>query len=171
MLNRPPESEVPDFFRGYVGRVPEGPLPEILAGQLASFPALLYAVGESRSETGYAPGKWSLKQSLEHINDTERIMSCRLLRIARGDQTPLPGFEQDSYVANSNANSRAWRDLIAEFEAVRRATLALVRPIAADAWTRNGTASGKPVSARALAYVIAGHVLHHRDLIEKHYPR
>lgn len=168
---RPPESEVPDFFRGYVGRVPDGPLIELLAGQLASFPALLYAVGESRSETGYAPEKWSLKQTLEHISDTERVMSYRLMRIARGDQTPLPGFSQDGFVANSNANSRAWRDLIAEFEAVRRATLALVRPMASEAWARNGEASGQPVSARALAYVIAGHVLHHRDLIEKHYPR
>lgn len=170
MLTRPPDTEVPAHFRGYVNHVPpEGSVIDVLAGQLDSFPALLRRFPESATETGYAPGKWSLKQSIEHVNDTERIMSYRLLRIARGDRTPLPGFEQDDYVANSNANARPWSDLIAEFELIRRSTLALVRPIDDAAWLRIGTASGAPGSARMFAYVIAGHLTHHANLIESRY--
>ncbi len=93
---RPPETEIPSFFGGYVNAVPENPgLIEIMAGQLTSFPALLRRFPEVSTGQGYAPGKWSLKQSIKHVNDTERIFSYRLLCIARGDQTPLPGFEQD----------------------------------------------------------------------------
>jgi hypothetical protein len=170
MLVRPPDAEVPVFFRGYVNEVPqEGTLIEVLAGQLASFPALLRRFPEAKTETGYAPGKWSLKQSIEHVNDAERIFTYRLLRIARGDQTPLPGFEQDDYVANSQANARPWSELIAEFEAVRRSTLALVRALPDAAWVRTGTASGASSSARMFAYVIAGHVAHHASLIESKY--
>ena len=167
---RPPEPEIPSFFRGYVNAVPENPgLIEIMAGQLSSFPALLRRFPEAATEAGYAPGKWSLKQSIEHVNDTERIFAYRLLRIARGDQTPLPGFEQDDYVANSSANSRAWSGLIEEFEAVRRATLALVRSLPDATWARTGTASGAHASARLFAYVIAGHVAHHGGIVESRY--
>ena len=168
---RPPESEVPAFFRGYVDAVPEdGPaIVEIMAGQLESFPALLRLFPEAKTEAGYAPGKWSLKQSIEHVNDAERIFTYRLLRIARGDQTPLPGFEQDGYVANSQANARPWNEVIGEFEAVRRATLALVRSLPDAAWARTGTSSGAHSSARMFAYVIAGHVIHHARLIESKY--
>ena len=171
MLCRPPESEVPSFFRGYVDAVPEGEggVVEILAGQLHSFPALLRQFPEARTEAGYAPGKWSLKQATEHVSDTERIFSYRLLRIARGDQTPLAGFEQDGYVANSQANARPWSEIVEEFESVRRATLALVRPLPDSAWIRTGTASGARVSARLFAYVIAGHVAHHARVIESNY--
>jgi hypothetical protein len=169
MLVRPPESEVPAFFRGYVNAVPEGGLIEIMTGQLENFPALLRQFPESRTEEGYAPGKWSLKQSVEHVNDAERIFTYRMLRIARGDGTPLPGFEQDDYVANSQANARSWSEVIGEFAAVRRATLALVRSLPDEAWTRTGTASGAHSSARMFAHVIVGHVVHHARLIESKY--
>ncbi len=140
-----------------------------MAGQLTSFPALLRKFPESKTEAGYAPGKWSLKESIEHVNDTERIFTYRLMRIARGDRTPLPGFEQDDYVANSWANSRTWSALIEEFEAVRRSTLALVSSLPDEAWVRTGTASGAHSSARMYAYVIAGHVAHHGSIIESQY--
>ena len=170
MLIRPPETEVPAFFRGYVNAVPgQGSSIEILAGQLDSFPALLRQFPESRTESGYAPGKWSLKQSTEHVSDTERIFTYRMLRIARGDRTPLPGFEQDDYVANSWANARAWSELIEEFEAVRRSTMALVRSLPDAAWTRTGTSSGAHSSARMFAYVIAGHVAHHEEIVRSRY--
>jgi hypothetical protein len=169
MLVRPAESEIPAFFRGYVDAVPEGGLIEIMAGQLESFPALLRRFPESRTEEGYAPGKWSLKQSIEHVNDAERIFTYRMLRIARGDRTPLPGFEQDDYVANSRANARPWSEVIAEFEAVRRSTLALVRSLPDEAWLRTGTSSGAHSSARMFAHVIVGHVVHHARLIESKY--
>ena len=171
MLIRPLETEVPSFFRGYVDAVPDDGLTiaGVMAGQLSSFPALLRQFPEAKTEAGYAPGKWSLKQSIEHVSDAERIFSYRLLRIARGDQTPLPGFEQDDYVANSQANARQWGEVVEEFEAVRRSTLALVRSIADVAWARTGTASGGHSSARMFAYVIAGHVIHHARLIESKY--
>ena len=169
LIQRPLEPEIPSFFRGYVNAVPEGDLLEILAGQLTSFPALLHSFPEARTETGYAAGKWSLKQSIEHVSDTERIMSYRLLRIARGDQTPLPGFEQDDYVANSQANARSWQKLIEEFEAIRRSSLALARALPDAAWLRMGVASGASISARALGYVMAGHAIHHGRLIETKY--
>ncbi len=168
-VQRPPEIEIPTFFRGYANAVPDGDLLAILAGQLTGFPALLHSFPEARTETGYAPGKWSLKQSIEHVSDTERIISYRLLRIARGDQTPLPGFEQDDFVANSQANSRSWQELIEEFEAVRRSSLALVRSLPDPVWLRMGVASGAPISARALGYVMAGHTIHHARLIETKY--
>jgi DinB superfamily len=170
MLIRPPETEIPSFFAGYVNAVPaDAGVIEILAGQLASFPALLRQFPEPRTEIAYAPGKWSLKQAIEHVNDAERIFSYRMLRIARGDQTPLPGFEQDDYVANSWANARPWSGLIEDFEAVRRATLSLARSLPDDAWVRTGTASGAHSSARMFAYVIAGHVAHHAGVVESKY--
>jgi len=170
MLTRPPDSEIPPFFRGYVDAVPRhGGLIDTLVAQISSFPALLSRFPEANTEVGYAPGKWSLKQSIEHVNDTERIFTYRLLRIARGDQTPLPGFDQDAYVANSHANARPWSELIAEFTAVRAATLAFVRGLPDDAWTRTGISSGAHSSARLFAYVIAGHVAHHAALIESSY--
>ena len=172
MLSRPSEPEVPGFVRGYVDVVPEGEpggLMQVLAGQLHSFPALLRRIPESGTESGYAPGKWSLKQAVEHVNDAERVFAYRLLRIARGDKTPLPGFDQDSYVANSSANARPWSELIAEFEDVRRATLALARSLPDEAWIRTGTSSGASCSARMLAYVIAGHAIHHARAIEDKY--
>jgi DinB superfamily len=106
---------------------------------------------------------------VEHISDAERIFVYRMLRIARGDQTPLPGFDQDAYVANSWATRRAWNSLIEEFEAVRRATLLLVRSIPDEAWIRTGTANGALSSAGLLAYAIAGHVAHHANIIETKY--
>ena len=168
-IQRPPELEIAPFFRGYANVVPDGDLIEILTGQLASFPALLHSFPEARTEAGYAPGKWSLKQSIEHVSDAERIISYRLLRISRGDRTPLPGFEQDDFVANSQANARSWNGLIEEFEAVRRSSLALVRSLADAAWLRMGVASGAPMSARSLGYVMAGHTIHHARLIETKY--
>jgi hypothetical protein len=170
MLIRPPEAEVPAFFRGYVAAVPSSPgLIEYLYGQLTSFPDLLRQFHEEQTMTGYAAGKWSLKQAIEHVNDTERIFSYRLLRIARGDQTPLPGFEQDEYVARSWANRRPWSELIDEFVAVRHSSLALIRSLPGEAWVRAGTASGAHCSARMFAYVIAGHVAHHTGVVESQY--
>lgn len=171
MLIRPAAAEVPEFFRGYVNAVPDEPgLLAVLAGQLERLPALLAEFSDARSLQGYAPGKWTLRQSVEHISDTERVMCYRLLRIARGDQTPLPGFDQDVWVAHSRANERPWAEIVDEWKAVRRATLALVYSLDDAAWARTGTSGGAAgVSARTFGYVLAGHVEHHVRLIEEHY--
>ncbi len=171
MLIRPPVAEVPEFFRGYVRAVPDEPgLLAVLADQLERLLALLAEFTDARSLQGYAPGKWTLRQSVEHISDTERVMSYRLLRIARGDQTPMPGFDQDLWVAHSRANERPWAEIVEEWKAVRRATLALAHSLDGAAWARTGTSGGVPgVSARAFGYVLAGHVEHHLCLIAEHY--
>src|SRR5208337_4478467 len=105
----------------------------------------------------YEPSKWSIKETLGHVNDAERIFAYRMLRIARGDQTPLPGFEQDDYVKTANSSARKLSDLLEEFTAIRRATITLLRSLDDASWLRRGNASGKEVSVLALAFIIAGH--------------
>jgi DinB family protein len=130
---------------------------------------LLSGRTEADGDLRYAPDKWSLKEVLGHVNDTERIMSYRALRIARGDQTPIEGFEQDDYVRNAPFAHRPLADLIEDYIAVRRATVSLFRNLDESAWTRRGIANKNEISVRALAYVIAGHEQHHRRIIEEKY--
>jgi DinB superfamily len=130
---------------------------------------LLSGRPETDGDLRYAPDKWSLKEVLGHLNDTERIMSYRALRIARGDQTPIEGYEQDDYVRNSPFARRPLSDLIEDYIAVRRATISLFRNLDEAAWTRRGVANKNEVSVRALAYIIAGHELHHRRILEEKY--
>jgi len=119
----------------------------------------------------YAPGKWSVKEIVGHLSDAERIFSYRALRIARGDGTPLAGFEQDDYIRGGNFADRTLADLSEEFAVVRAATVALFGSLADDAWARRGQASNSEVTVRALAYIIAGHELHHRRmLLERYFP-
>jgi DinB superfamily len=133
---------------------------------------LLYSGrSEAEGELRYAPDKWSLKEVLGHINDTERIMSYRALRIARGDATPLASFEQDDYVRNGPFAQNKLADLIEDYIAVRRAAVSLFRNLDEAAWTRRGVACNHEVTVRALAYIIAGHELHHRKIIEEKYLR
>ena len=132
---------------------------------------LLSGRTEADGEIRYAPEKWSLKEVLGHVNDTERIMSYRALRIARNDATPIEGFEQDDYVGNGPFGQRPLSDLIEDYIAVRRATVSLFRNLDEAAWTRRGVANKNEVTVRALAYIIAGHELHHRRIIEEKYLR
>jgi DinB superfamily len=130
---------------------------------------LLSGRPETDGDFRYAPDKWSLKEVLGHLNDTERIMGYRALRIARGDQTPMEGFEQDDYVRNAPFARLRLADMIEDYIAVRRATVSLFRNLDEEAWTRRGVANKNEVSVRALAYIIAGHELHHRRIIEEKY--
>jgi hypothetical protein len=130
---------------------------------------LLSGRPESDGDLRYAPDKWSLKEVLGHLNDTERIMGYRALRIARGDQTPIEGFEQDDYVRNAPFARLLLADLIEDYIAVRRATVSLFRNLDEPAWSRRGVANKNEITVRALAYVIAGHELHHRRIIEEKY--
>ena len=132
---------------------------------------LLCGRTEADGDLRYAPEKWSLKGVLGHINDTERIMSYRALRIARRDQTPIEGFEQDDYVRNGPFVRCTLADLIEDYIAVRRATISLFRNLDEAAWTRRGLANNNEVTVRALAYIIPGHELHHRRILEEKYLR
>lgn len=141
----------------------------LLEAQRRAWEALLAPLEPGMAAHRYAPGKWTLAESILHVTDTERVFSYRLLRVARGDATPLPGFDQDAWVPESRADRRTLIDLAAELSLVRGATLALVRSLDATALDRMGTASGHPVSARALIWMIAGHSAHHLHLTRDRY--
>jgi len=166
---RPAENEYSPYYADYIARVPDGDLCATLAVQLTDTRALIHAIPEARGAYRYAPGKWSIKEVLGHVIDTERIMSYRALRIARGDTTPLSGYEQDDYVPTGGFDRRTLQDLTDEFAAVREATLHLFRHLDPAALARRGTASDKPVSVRALAYIIAGHERHHVAILTANY--
>jgi hypothetical protein len=168
---RPQPSDYAPYYGKYVMLVPDGNLLDILESQLREFNRLLEPLTELQAGFRYQPGKWSIKESLGHVNDAERIFAYRILRIARGDQTLLPGFEQDDYVRTAGSASRKLSDLLEEFTAIRRATLTLIRSLDDSSWLRRGTASGEEVSVLAMAFIIAGHVLHHRNILEERYLR
>ena len=169
MIARPQPDEYAPYYGGYISRVPEGDLLALLAHQSSETLALLRSIPEARGAHRYAPGKWTVKDVVGHMCDTERIMSYRALRIARGDQTPLQGFEQNDYVPVAHFDRRTLADLGEELSAVRQATLHLFRHFDAEALVRRGTASGNPFTPRALGYVIAGHERHHVSILKDKY--
>jgi hypothetical protein len=126
-------------------------------------------LSEEQGNSRYEPGKWSIKELVGHINDAERIFGYRALRIARGDQTPLPGFEQDDFIAGANFDACTLADLTTEFELIRRSNLAMFKQLGDEAWVRRGTASDNTISVRALAYIIAGHEVHHLNILRSRY--
>ena len=169
-IARPGPDEYGTPYAGYVAAFPaEADVLAILAAQRDATPARFASLPEERARYRYAAGKWSIKEVLVHLSDVERIMAYRALRVARGDATPLPGFDEDAYAPLSGADAHPIASLAEEWQTVRRATLALFRHLPDDAWTRRGTASGWPVSVRALAWIIAGHGRHHLAVLEERY--
>jgi len=169
-IARPGVDEYAPSFAGYIARVAEDEdiLP-VLASQLDEVLAQLNRIPDARGDYRYAPERWSIKEVVGHLSDTERVFAYRALRVARADTTPLPSFDDQAYVAELRADDRTLADLVEEWGAVRRATLALYRNLPAAAWYRRGIASDQPISVRALAYVIAGHVRHHLEVLEARY--
>lgn len=166
---RPDTSEYAPYYDRYVSLVPEGDILRLLTEQLQSTLSLLEKVSESEADYAYAPGKWTIKEVLGHIIDGERVFAYRALRIARGDQTPLAGFEQDDYVRNGSFGKRTLAGMLEEFECVRRSTIHLLGSFNSEAWSRRGTASDNEVSVLALAYIIAGHERHHANVLREKY--
>jgi DinB superfamily len=167
---RPGADEHAPGFAGYIARIGQDEdVMAVLADQLDEVLGRLGAISEERGNYRYAPGKWSIKEIVCHLSDTERIFAYRALRIARGDTTPLPGFDENAYAPEMRADDRTLADLSAEWGDVRRATLSLFRHLPAPVWERRGTASGHPSSVRALAYATAGHVRHHLDVLGARY--
>lgn len=167
MMNRPERTEYADFYANYVSLVPDGSIEEFLLKQWDELVTVVQGVPEDEASKPPAPGKWSVKEVLGHLCDTERVMSYRLMRFARGDQKELQGFEQDDYVVAGDFNSRVRHDLMVEFKNIRGATIALVGSISPEVEARTGVASGHPVSVRALAHIIAGHAQRHLDLMRQ----
>ncbi|MEO6058060.1 MAG: DinB family protein [Gemmatimonadales bacterium] len=169
-ISRPAADEYAPAFAGYVAHIRNDEnIVDALAAQLDEVRARLGAVPESRGEYRYAPGKWTLKEVVGHLADTERVFAYRALRIARGDTIPLPAFDDQAWVAEMGAAGRTLADMVEEFATVRQATLALFRHLPPAAWSRRGIASDHPASVRALAYVVAGHARHHLEVVEARY--
>ncbi len=166
MLTRPAPTEYAEFYENYIAKVPDGSLLDFLAKQPGNYRQLLSGVSDKDATAPTAPGKWSVKQILGHVCDAERVISYRALRFARGDQTELPGFEQDDYVREAGSNARSLEGLLSEWENVRRSTLALLSALPEGAEMRRGTANGNPITVRAMAFVIAGHAQHHYELLK-----
>lgn len=160
-FGRPEAGEYLPYFGQYIDRVPQGDIIEQLTQQLDATCRLLAPLSSAQVNYRPKPEDWNILEVLGHITDGERVFAYRALRIARNDPTPLASFDQDLFVANADFASRSLADLLDEYAAVRRATLALFRSLSPAAWLRIGTASDHPMSVRALAYISAGHELHH----------
>lgn len=160
---------IPEFYHGYVSLVKEDTVIAAIESQNNEVFPFLEHIPAEKSVFRYAQDKWSVKELLQHIIDAERIFTYRALCIARGDTTPLPGFEENAYAANSNADNRNWNDLLEEFRAVRHSTLTLFASFNNDQLNALGTANGKPVYVEGIGFTIAGHVLHHVKVLKERY--
>jgi uncharacterized damage-inducible protein DinB len=166
---RPAADEHNPYYGKYITLVPDGDIVSALSGQLAETLALVQGLDDVRAGHRYAPGKWSVREVIGHLMDTERVFAYRAMRFARGDATPLPSFDENAYVTVGSHNERAIGALARDFAAVRGATVALLSAMTPDEWSRRGTASNSAMSVRALAWTIAGHELHHRALLLERY--
>lgn len=158
---RPEPTEAAEYYFRYIDQVPDGDIRELLVKQRDEALAFFASIPDERTRTPYAPGKWTLRQVLALLNDTERLFAFRAMWFARGMEAPLPSFEQDIAVANNPADHRSWQSHLDEFRTIRDSTIDLFRHLPDEAWSRQGTASDYPFSVRALAYIIVGHVAHH----------
>lgn len=168
-MNRPETHEFAPYYNTYISLIEDNAVLTVLDAQTAEIRAIFSDVSEDKGSYAYAEGKWTIKELLSHLIDGERIFAYRILRISRGDETPIEGFEQDDYIETSNANNRLFADLLDEFDHERRANLLLVKNLTEEASLRIGTASNNPVSVRALVYIMAGHVKHHVGILQERY--
>jgi hypothetical protein len=163
VISRPESNEYAEFYANYISKVPNGDLLNFMELQPDEFNGLVNSLTDEQATEPPKPGKWSIKQVLGHLCDSERVFSYRVLRFARADKTEIEGFEQDDYVASANSNSRSTNELLAELKSIRKATLALLESLTPAEAERIGVANGNAISVRALAYVIAGHAQHHLE--------
>lgn len=168
-MNRPEKQEYNAYYEKYVSLVEETDIVAALENQLTDLQTMLGAISEEKSSHAYAMGKWTIRQLVGHLIDGERIFAYRALRIGRADETPIEGFEQDGYIENANFNERTIAELTEELLLVRRANNLLFRNLDDAAWQRVGTASDSPVSVRALAYIMVGHIRHHTNILRDRY--
>ena len=168
-MSRPEKNEYGEWYAGYISQVPEEDILTAITSQADEVEELAASIPEEKGAYTYADGKWTIKEVLGHLNDGERIFAYRALRIARGDQTPLPGFEQDDYIATGRFNERTVSDLVNEFVLLRHSNVKLFENLEDAAWHRIGTASDNPISVRAIAYIMVGHVRHHLNILRSRY--
>lgn len=169
MTTRPSEAEYNTYFSRYVSLVPEVDIRGALEDQLVELADIMKRIAPDREKFRYAPGKWSIREVLGHLIDAERVFGHRAFCISRGESANLPSFDENIYVGASRYDERSLADLLAEFASLRRSQLQLYRWLAEKDWMRTGTAGDNPVSVRALAYITAGHVRHHLNILRDRY--
>ncbi|ARC32397.1 Uncharacterized protein BC141101_02821 [Bacillus toyonensis] len=169
MQKRPGTNEYNPYYSTYIKLVPDGDIIHILEQQMKETNLLLKDISDSEGHFRYAPNKWSIKEVIGHIADTERIMAYRLLSIARGETAELPGYNDDMYVLRAAFDKQSMQDLLTNLTVVRQSTVHLLKSLDKDAWLQRGIANNSEVTVRALANIISGHELHHRQIIKVRY--
>jgi hypothetical protein len=169
MTTIPDRTEAAEYYFTYIDQVAGGDICEVLRAQLLETFALLRGISDDQSLYRYALDKWSIRQVVSHMNDTERVFAFRAFWFARGFDSPLPSFDQNMAVSTAGADERSWSSHVEEFRLVRTATSAFFENLPGDAWARRGVASGNPFTVRALAYLTAGHTSHHTTILQKRY--
>jgi len=168
-MSRPERTEAAAYYFTYIDRIQQDDIVGVLEAQLEDVARILTGISEEKSLHRYAPEKWSMRQVLSHLNDTERAFAFRALWFGRDFHDPLASFDQNVSVNAARADEYSWASHVAEFRDIRRSTVALFRKLPVEAWGRSGVASGNAVSVRALAYIIAGPVSHHVAILEERY--
>ena len=169
MTGTPERGEAAPYYFKYIDRVPAGDIRVTLETQLGDALAFFSGIAAERSLHRYEPGKWSIRQVLNHVSDCERLFVSRAFWFARGFDTPLPSFEQEVAAAAARADDCSWPALVEEFRSIRSSTVTFFRNLPREAWQRRGTASGNPVTVKALAFIAAGHLLHHEAILRERY--
>ena len=168
-MTRPQTTEAAHYYFKYIDLVTSDDIVPTFENQMAEMLQFLSGISEEQSLHSYEPGKWTIREVLNHVNDGERVFAGRAFWFARGFTDALPSFEQDVAVQMAHANNSSWADLVDEFKNVRLATISFFKSLPDEAWGRTGVASDNPVSVRALAYIIAGHVAHHQRVLREKY--
>jgi hypothetical protein len=168
-MQRPEKTEYAAYYETYVSLVDETDIVPTLQNQLAEMQNLLGEITEEKAAHAYAEGKWTIKELIGHLIDGEKIFAYRALRVARGDETPMEGYEQDGYIENGNFNDVSLAELTEEFSLVRRANILFFKNLSDKAWRRAGTANNSGISVRALAFIMVGHVQHHANILKTRY--
>lgn len=168
-MNRPETNEYDPYYNTYISLIEGENVMPVLDEQAAELRSIFLGVPEEKGTFAYADGKWTIKEVLSHLIDGERMFAYRILRISRGDKTPIEGFEQDGYIENSDANGRSFAKLLDEFDLQRRSNMLMLNNLSDAGSRRMGTASEKAISVRALTYIMAGHVRHHFNILKTRY--
>jgi hypothetical protein len=168
-MTRPQTNEAAPYYSKYIDLITSDEIVPAIESQFEEMIPFLQGISEEQSRHSYEPGKWTIREVLNHVNDGERVFLYRAFWFARGYQDALPSFDQDQAVQEAHANNTSWADLVEEFKSVRLSTLSFFKNLPEEAWSRTGVASDYPFTVRSLAYIIAGHVAHHRNVLTERY--
>jgi len=168
-MTRPQTSEAATYYFKYIDLITSDEIVPAIESQMDETIQFLQGITEEQSRNSYEPGKWTIREVLNHVNDGERVFLYRAFWFARGYQDALPSFDQDQAVVTAQANNTSWADLVEEFRNVRLSTISFFKSLPEEAWSKTGVASDNPFTVRSLAYIIAGHVAHHRNVLTERY--